>query len=51
LVKLGVPGDELTRGVASRSDFNAVCQSVYKPNLPKYPVVQSVADLVKELSG
>ncbi|KAI6758503.1 hypothetical protein HG530_010743 [Fusarium avenaceum] len=51
LVKLGVPGDELARGVASRSEFNAVCQSVYKPNLPKYPVVQSVADLVKELSG
>jgi carboxylesterase type B len=69
LVKLGVPGDELARGVGSRSEFNAVCQSVsdihppysktqyanstqvYKPNLPKYPVVQSVADLVKELSG
>ncbi|KAM0342604.1 hypothetical protein ACHAPU_009461 [Fusarium lateritium] len=51
LVKLGVPGNELVRGVAKRTDYNAVCQSVYKPNLSKYPVVQSVEDIVEKLSG
>ncbi|CVL01384.1 uncharacterized protein FPRO_12149 [Fusarium proliferatum ET1] len=51
VVKLGVPGDELARGKAPRSEFNAVCQAVYKPNFPKYPVVQSVAGLVEELLG
>ncbi|KAJ4256881.1 hypothetical protein NW762_008977 [Fusarium torreyae] len=51
LVKLGVPGNELARIKATRSQFNSVCQSVYKPNFPKYPVVQSVADLVSKLLG
>ncbi|KAF4956395.1 hypothetical protein FSARC_11597 [Fusarium sarcochroum] len=49
LVKLGVPGNELARIKATRSQFNSVCQSIYKPNFPKYPVVQSVADLVNKL--
>ncbi|CAF3544972.1 unnamed protein product [Fusarium graminearum] len=49
LVKLGVPGDELTLEKATRSDFNGVCQAVYKPNMPKYPVVQSVEAIVEKL--
>ncbi|KAM0549504.1 hypothetical protein ACHAPJ_009320 [Fusarium lateritium] len=51
LVKLGVPGNELARIKATRSQFNSVCQSVYKPNFPKYPILQSVADLVSKLLG
>ncbi|KAH7035936.1 Alpha/Beta hydrolase protein [Microdochium trichocladiopsis] len=46
LVKLGVPGDELTRIPATRQEFNARCQSVYAPNFPKYPVVQSIKSLL-----
>lgn len=41
LVKLGVPGDELSRIPGSTGDFNARCQSVYNPRFPEYPVVQS----------
>ncbi|KAF5024496.1 hypothetical protein F66182_3436 [Fusarium sp. NRRL 66182] len=51
LVKLGVPGDELTLLRAARTQFNSICQSIYKPNFPKYPVVQLVDDLVKTLLG
>lgn len=46
LVKLGVPGDELSRIPADRQEFNARCQAVYKPNFPKYPVVQSIKSLL-----
>ncbi|KAH7000726.1 Alpha/Beta hydrolase protein [Ilyonectria destructans] len=49
LVKLGVPGDELSLIKASTSDYNARCQSVYNPLLPLYPVVQSVLGLVEAL--
>ncbi|KAJ4012411.1 hypothetical protein NW752_008097 [Fusarium irregulare] len=49
LVKLGVPGDELTLEKATRGDFNGVCQAVYKPNMAKYPVVQSVSEIAAEL--
>ncbi|KAF6805732.1 acetylcholinesterase precursor [Colletotrichum sojae] len=49
LVKLGVPGDELSLIKGTTDEFNARCQAVYKPAYPKYPVVQSVADLVKKL--
>ncbi|KAM6511196.1 hypothetical protein FALCPG4_016200 [Fusarium falciforme] len=51
LVKLGVPGDELSLLKASRGQFNGVCQSVYNPRFPQYPVVQSVAALAKKLLG
>ncbi|KAF3054154.1 hypothetical protein E8E11_011937 [Didymella keratinophila] len=43
LAKLGVPGNELAIELANTDDFNGICQSVYNPYLPKYPVVQSVA--------
>lgn len=49
LVKLGVPGDELSLIKASTDEFNARCQAVYKPAFPRYPVVQSVKNLVNEL--
>lgn len=49
LVKLGVPGDELSRIPAKREEFNGVCRSVYNPAFPKYPVVQSVAEIVAGL--
>jgi hypothetical protein len=49
LVKLGVPGDELERVSARRSEFNGVCQDVYDPLFPEYPVVQSVAEIVASL--
>ncbi|KAM0420955.1 hypothetical protein ACHAPT_011198 [Fusarium lateritium] len=51
LVKLGVPGDELSLLKATRREFNGVCQSVYNPRFPQYPVVQSVTGLVKKLLG
>lgn len=41
--KLGVPGNELEIEVGNTADFNAKCQSAYKPYLPLYPVVQSVS--------
>ncbi|KAF4781032.1 carboxylesterase [Colletotrichum scovillei] len=41
LVKLGVPGDELSAIQGSTGDFNARCKSVYAPAFPKYPVIQS----------
>ncbi|KAF6830418.1 acetylcholinesterase precursor [Colletotrichum plurivorum] len=49
LVKLGVPGNELSLIKGTTNEFNARCQAVYKPAFPKYPVVQSVADSVKKL--
>ncbi|KAL2272704.1 hypothetical protein FJTKL_06217 [Diaporthe vaccinii] len=49
LVKLGVLGDELSLIKATTDEFNARCQAVYKPAFPKYPVVQSVEGLAKEL--
>ncbi|TDZ14071.1 Para-nitrobenzyl esterase [Colletotrichum orbiculare MAFF 240422] len=51
LVKLGVPGDELSLIKGTTDEFNARCQSVYKPAFPKYPVIQSVASLVQKLLG
>ncbi|KAE8350047.1 carboxylesterase [Aspergillus coremiiformis] len=47
LAKLGVPGKELTIQLGSTGDYNARCQSVYKPNIPKYPVVQNPVLLAK----
>ncbi|KAI9154856.1 Secreted lipase [Paramyrothecium foliicola] len=41
LVKLGVPGDELSLLKGSTADYNARCQKVYKPRFPNYPVIQS----------
>lgn len=41
LAKLGVD-NAATIQLASTSDFNGRCQSVYNPYLPKYPVIQSV---------
>lgn len=49
LVKLGVPGDELSRIPAKREEFNGICRSVYNPAFPEYPVVQSVAEIVAKL--
>jgi carboxylesterase type B len=45
LAKLGVPGNELAIEVGSTGDYNARCQSVYKPNIPNYPVVQNPVTL------
>ncbi|KAI6619551.1 hypothetical protein MCOR14_010423 [Pyricularia oryzae] len=42
LVKLGVPGDELSRIPGETGEFNARCQAVYNPKFPEYPVVQSI---------
>lgn len=42
LAKLGVPGNELAIELSSTGDYNGRCQSVYNPNLSKYPVVQGV---------
>ncbi|KAJ4305790.1 hypothetical protein N0V90_001322 [Kalmusia sp. IMI 367209] len=42
IAKLGVSGNELAIGLASASEYNGRCQSVYNPYLPKYPVIQSV---------
>jgi carboxylesterase type B len=42
IAKLGVPGKELSIEIGNTADFNAKCQKVYNPYLPKYPVVQSV---------
>lgn len=49
LVRLGVPGDELSRLPALTGDFNEVCQQVYNPAFPEYPVVQSVASIISGL--
>lgn len=49
LVKIGVPGDELSRIPAKREEFNGICRSVYNPAFPEYPVVQSVAEIVAGL--
>ncbi|GKT49725.1 para-nitrobenzyl esterase [Colletotrichum spaethianum] len=50
LVKLGVPGDELSAILGSTEEYNSRCQSVYEPAFPKYPVVQSVAGMLQKLS-
>lgn len=49
LVKLGVPGDELSWIPAMTGDYNGICKEVYNPAFPDYPVVQSVADIVSRL--
>ena len=49
LVKLGVPGDELSRISAARGEFNAICKTVYDPYFQEYPVVQSVKEIVAGL--
>jgi len=41
LAKLGVPGNETAIINATTGDFNARCQSLYKPHFPDYPVVQN----------
>jgi carboxylesterase type B len=45
LVKLGVPGDELTRIEGCTAEHNAICQSVYKQYFPYYPVIQNPLEL------
>lgn len=50
VVKLGVPGDELSRIPAARDEFNGICKDVYNPLFLDYPVVQSVAEIVSSLS-
>ncbi|KAF2020341.1 acetylcholinesterase precursor [Aaosphaeria arxii CBS 175.79] len=47
--KLGVPGNELAIEVGSTADYNQRCQSVYKPRLPAYPVLQSVQALLQAI--
>lgn len=42
LVKLGVPGDELSRIPGATGEFNARCQAVYDSKFAEYPVVQSI---------
>jgi carboxylesterase type B len=49
LVKLGVPGDELSQIPAMTGEFNEICRKVYNPAFPDYPVVQSVADIIARL--
>jgi carboxylesterase type B len=49
LVKLGVPGDELSQIPATTGEFNGICRDVYNPAFPGYPVVQSVADIIARL--
>jgi carboxylesterase type B len=49
LVKLGVPGDELSQIPATTGEFNGICRDVYNPAFPDYPVVQSVADIIARL--
>lgn len=42
IAKLGVPGSDLVIVTGDTADFNARCQNVYDPYLPKYPIIQSV---------
>ncbi|KAF2830751.1 acetylcholinesterase precursor [Ophiobolus disseminans] len=42
VAKIGVPGNDLAIEIGNTADFNPRCQKVYNPNLPAYPVVQSV---------
>jgi len=49
LVKLGVPGDELSQIPATTEEFNEICRDVYNPAFPDYPVVQSVTDILSRL--
>lgn len=49
LVKLGVPGDELSQIPAMTGDYNEICKNVYNPAFPEYPVIQSVADIISRL--
>jgi carboxylesterase type B len=55
IAKLGVPGNELAVEIGNTADFNARCQTVYNPFLPKYPVIQSVLsgamDMVEGVIG
>jgi hypothetical protein len=44
-----VPGNELAVEIGNTADFNARCQSVYNPFLPKYPVIQSVLSGVMDM--
>lgn len=41
LIKLGIPGDELSLVEGTTSEHNGRCQSTYKQYFPDYPVVQS----------
>jgi carboxylesterase type B len=41
IVKLGVPGDELSLIKGTTGEYNARCQGVYNTRFNKYPVVQS----------
>jgi carboxylesterase type B len=53
--KLGMPGNDLVVEIGNTADFNAKCQKVYDPYLPKYPIIQSVlggvVDLVEGIIG
>ncbi|CAI7642175.1 unnamed protein product [Penicillium manginii] len=41
LARLGVPGHEEKIVMGKTGAYNSRCQKVYKPNYPKYPVVQN----------
>ncbi|KAF2087504.1 carboxylesterase [Saccharata proteae CBS 121410] len=41
LAKMGVPGNETAMIIGNTAEYNGRCQSLYKPNFPKFPVVQN----------
>lgn len=45
LAKIGVPGNETEVITGDTSEYNARCQNLYKPNMPKYPVVQDPTEI------
>ncbi|EKG18823.1 Carboxylesterase type B [Macrophomina phaseolina MS6] len=45
LAKVGVPGNETEVIIGDTSEYNSRCQNLYKPNMPKYPVVQDPTKL------
>ncbi|GME60539.1 Carboxylesterase type B [Neofusicoccum parvum] len=45
IAKVGVPGNETEVIVGDTSEYNARCQNLYKPYMPKYPVVQDPTKL------
>ncbi|KAG8408353.1 hypothetical protein J3459_017894 [Metarhizium acridum] len=49
MVKIGVPGDELSLVKELTGTYNSRCKSVYAPAFPKYPVVQSIKSVLERL--
>ncbi|KAK5806024.1 hypothetical protein VI817_000282 [Penicillium citrinum] len=41
LARVGVPGHELKTVIGKTGAYNSRCQRVFKPNYPRYPVVQN----------